>query len=46
MGHIEGMQLREFIKAQMGLDTPLFPEGKQLSSNAQNILLPKYRYST
>jgi ABC-type bacteriocin/lantibiotic exporter with double-glycine peptidase domain len=40
---IEGMQLKEFIKGlPKGLETALFPEGKQLSSsNAQKILLAR-----
>jgi ABC-type bacteriocin/lantibiotic exporter with double-glycine peptidase domain len=40
---IEGMQLKEFIKSlPQGLDTALFPEGKQLSSsNAQKLLLAR-----
>jgi ABC-type bacteriocin/lantibiotic exporter with double-glycine peptidase domain len=40
---IEGMQLKEFIKGlSEGLETALFPEGKQLSSStAQKILLAR-----
>ena len=40
---LEGVQLKDFIKSlPNGLDTPLFPEGKQLSSsNAQKILLAR-----
>ena len=40
---IESVQLTSFIKAlSNGLDTPIFPEGKQLSSsNAQKILLAR-----
>jgi ABC-type bacteriocin/lantibiotic exporter with double-glycine peptidase domain len=40
---IESVQLSSFIKSlPNGLDTPIFPEGKQLSSsNAQKILLAR-----
>ncbi|WPR71727.1 ATP-binding cassette domain-containing protein [Flavobacterium sp. NG2] len=40
---IEGVQLSDFIKSlPQGLETPLFPEGKQLSSsNAQKIILAR-----
>ena len=40
---IEGMQLKKFIKSlPQGLDTPLFPEGKQLSSSdTQKLLLAR-----
>jgi ABC-type bacteriocin/lantibiotic exporter with double-glycine peptidase domain len=40
---IESVQLTSFIKSlPNGLDTPIFPEGKQLSSsNAQKILLAR-----
>ncbi|MBC5862447.1 peptidase domain-containing ABC transporter [Flavobacterium turcicum] len=40
---IDGVQLSGFIKAlPKGLDTPIFPEGKQLSSsNAQKVLLAR-----
>lgn len=40
---IDGVQLSGFIKAlPKGLDTPIFPEGKQLSSsNAQKLLLAR-----
>lgn len=40
---IDGVQLAPFIKTlPHGLDTPIFPEGKQLSSsNAQKILLAR-----
>ena len=40
---LESMQLKDFIKSlPNGLETPLFPEGKQLSSsNAQKILLAR-----
>jgi ABC-type bacteriocin/lantibiotic exporter with double-glycine peptidase domain len=40
---IEGVQLTAFIKSlPKSLDTPIFPEGKQLSSsNAQKILLAR-----
>lgn len=40
---IDGVQLAPFIKTlSQGLDTPIFPEGKQLSSsNAQKILLAR-----
>jgi ABC-type bacteriocin/lantibiotic exporter with double-glycine peptidase domain len=40
---LEGMQLKEFVKSLPdGLDTAIFPEGKQLSSsNAQKILLAR-----
>jgi ABC-type bacteriocin/lantibiotic exporter with double-glycine peptidase domain len=40
---IESVQLTSFIKSlPHGLDTPIFPEGKQLSSsNAQKILLAR-----
>jgi ABC-type bacteriocin/lantibiotic exporter with double-glycine peptidase domain len=40
---IEGMQLADFVKSlPKGLLTPIFPEGKQLSSsNAQKILLAR-----
>ncbi len=40
---IDGVQLSSFIKAlPKGLETPIFPEGKQLSSsNAQKVLLAR-----
>lgn len=40
---IDGVQLSGFIKAlPKGLETPIFPEGKQLSSsNAQKVLLAR-----
>lgn len=40
---IDGVQLSSFIKAlPKGLETPIFPEGKQLSSsNAQKLLLAR-----
>ncbi|MCG9791415.1 peptidase domain-containing ABC transporter [Flavobacterium algicola] len=40
---IKGMKLEHFIKSlPQGLETPIFPEGKQLSSsNAQKILLAR-----
>ncbi len=40
---VEGVQLSSFIKSlPKGLDTPIFPESKQLSSsNAQKILLAR-----
>ncbi|MBX9887743.1 MAG: ABC transporter ATP-binding protein/permease [Flavobacteriaceae bacterium] len=40
---LEGMQLKNFVKSlPNGLETALFPEGKQLSSsNAQKILLAR-----
>lgn len=40
---IENVQLTSFIKSlPLGLETPIFPEGKQLSSsNAQKILLAR-----
>ncbi len=40
---LEGVQLTDFIKSlPQGLETPLFPEGKQLSSsNAQKIILAR-----
>jgi len=40
---LDGVQLTPYIKSlPKGLDTPIFPEGQQLSSsNAQKILLAR-----
>jgi ABC-type transport system involved in cytochrome bd biosynthesis fused ATPase/permease subunit len=38
---LDGVQLGSFIKSLQSLDSHIFPEGRQLSSNAQKILLAR-----